>query len=158
MSDLVTGSELSLHPRWKQAVVDFLEAGFKPGDVIPHTWLAEHFGMPVLDDASALTVTQYRERQFEWLASMELFKADLLERHQIFLRSVFGEGYRWVPPGEQTGAAVKEFEQDARRAYRKAGLRLMHVRAEELTDAQRQENLDAIGRLSMLQGMHKALK
>lgn len=154
----MSDGEITLHPRWKQAVLDFMEGGFKPGDIISHAWLADHFGMPLLDDAAALTPAQYRERQFDWLASIELLKAELLERHQILLRSVYGEGYRWIPAHEQTGVAVKEFEQEARRAYRKAGARLTHLRADELTDAQRQANLDAIGRLSMLQGMHRALK
>lgn len=151
----MSDGEVTLHPRWKQAVVDFLAAGFQPGSVITHAWLAEHFGMPLLDDAATLTAAQYRERQFEWLASMELFKADLLERHQIFLRSVFGEGYRWVPPGEQTTATLKEFEADARRAYKKAGARLVNVRYEELTDDQRQENVNAIAKVSMLENMHR---
>lgn len=147
--------EVTLHPRWKQAVQDFLASGFKPGDVISHAWLAEHFGMPLIEDTSKVSAADYRERQFEWLASIELFKTQLLMDHQVFLRSVYGEGYRWVPPGEQTGAAIKEFEQDARRAYRKAGLRLANVRHEELTDEQRRENIDAIARVSMLQNMHR---
>ncbi len=149
---------VTLHPAWKQAVQDFLQAGFKPGDVISHAWLAEHFGLPMMDDAARLTAGEYRDRQFLWLAHIEAVKTELLQQHQILLRSVFGEGYRWVPPGEQTGVAVEEFEREARRAYRKAGQRLTHLRAGELTDTQRQENLDAVGRLSMLQGMHKKLR
>lgn len=149
---------VTLHPAWKQAVQDFLQAGFKQGDVVPHSWLAEHFGMPMLDDAATMTQAEYRDRQFLWLAHIEAVKTELLQRHQILLRSVYGVGYRWVPPHEQTGVAVEEFERDARRAYDKAGRRLLHVRVGELTDAQRQENLDAIGRLSMLQGMHKQLE
>lgn len=149
---------VTLHPRWKQAVEDFLAAGFQPGDVIPHAWLADHFGMPLLNDAATMTPSEYRDRQFLWLAHIEAVKAELLEQHQILLRSVYGEGYRWIPSGEQTGVAVEEFEREARRAYRKAGQRLTHVRVAELTDGQRQENLDAIGRLSMLQGMHKQLE
>lgn len=149
---------VTLYPPWKQAVRDFMEAGFRPGDLIPHSWLAEHFGLPLLDDAAMLTPAEYRNRQFEWLQHVEAVKAELLERHQVLLRSVYGQGYRWVPPHEQTGVAVEEFEREARRAYRKAGERLTHLRVAELTDAQRQENLNAIGRLSMLQGMHRSLK
>lgn len=147
--------EVTLHPRWKQAVADFLAGGFKPGDVITHEWLAAHFGMPLVDDMAKISAADYRARQFDWLATIELFKSELLMQHQIYLRSVYGEGYRWVPPGEQTGAAMKEFEQDARRAYRKAGVRLANVRYEELTDGQRQENVDAIARVSMLHSMHR---
>ncbi len=150
--------EVTLYPAWKQALLDFTQAGFAPGDVISHAWLAEHFGMPVLDDASALTVAEYQSRQFEWLENIEAMKKALLERHQICLVSVHGQGWRWVPPHEQSDTAVKHFEREARRAYRKAGARLTHIRAAELTDRQRQENMDAIGRLSMLQGMHRAIE
>jgi hypothetical protein len=154
----MSDGDITLYPAWKQAVEDFMSAGFKPGDLIPHAWLAEHFGLPMLDDAATLTLSEYRDRQFVWLAHVEAVKSELLEQHQIFLKSVFGEGYRWVPPNEQTSIAVNTFEREAKRAYRKAGMRLTHVRVAELTDAQRQENLDAIGRLSMLQGMHKQLE
>ena len=150
--------EVTLYPAWKQAVQDFLDAGFKPGDVVPHAWLAQHFGMPVLCDASTLSVAEFQERQFTWLANIEALKSELLEVHQIFLVSVFGQGWRWVPPQEQTGTAVKRFEHEARRAYKKAGRGLMHLRLEELTDGQRRENMDAIGRLSMLEGMHRAIE
>lgn len=154
----MSDQEIALYPAWRQAVQDFTEAGFVPGDVISHGWLAEHFGMPVLDDAAALTVAQYQARQFEWLENIEAMKKALLEQYQICLVSVPGHGWRWVPPQEQTDTAVKHFEREAKRVYRKAGARLMHVRVAELTDAQRQENMDAIGRLSMLQGMHRSLE
>lgn len=153
----MSDGQITLHPRWKQAVDDFLSAGFFPGDLIPHSWLAEHFGMPLLDDAATLTPAQYRDRQFEWLQNIESVKSELLEQHQILLASVYGEGYRWVPSAEQTNLAVGHFEREALQAYKKAGRRLVHVRVDELTDEQRRENMDAIGRLSLLQGMHKAL-
>lgn len=149
---------VTLYPAWKQAVQDFLGAGFKPGDVVPHAWLAQHFGMPVLSDASTLSVAEFQDRQFTWLANIEALKAELLEVHQIFLVSVFGQGWRWVPPHEQTNTAVKRFEHEAKRAYRKAGNRLMHVRMDELNDTQRRENVDAVGRLSFIEGFHRSIE
>ena len=149
---------VKLFPAWKQAVADFLAAGFAPGDVIPHAWLAAHFGMPVLNDASTLSVAEFQDRQFTWLANIEALKSELLEAHQIYLSSVHGKGWQWVPPQAQTNAAVKRFEHEAKRAYRKAGHGLMHLRVAELTDEQRRENMDAIGRLSMLEGMHRAIE
>lgn len=150
--------EVTLYPPWKQALQDFLGAGFKPGDVVPHAWLAEHFGMPLLTDASTLSVAEFQERQFTWLANIEALKSELLEVHQIFLVSVFGQGWRWVPPQEQTGTAVKRFEHEAKRAYRKAGNRLIHIRLDELNDTQRRENVDAVGRLSFIEGFHKSIE
>lgn len=38
-----------LLPEWRQAVKDFLAAGFKEGDIVPHAWLEQHFDMAPLD-------------------------------------------------------------------------------------------------------------
>jgi hypothetical protein len=149
--------ELKLHPEWKQAIKDFLEAGFKEGDVITHEWLEAHFGMDALSDDEPLMLADYQERQFTWLRNIESFRSELLEVHQIFLSSVHGEGYRIVPPYEQTGLAQEKFERDASKAYRKAANTLKNVRLVELTDAQRKENADAIAKLSMLRGMQKGI-
>jgi hypothetical protein len=148
-------AELKLHPVWRQAVQDFLEADVEPGFVVQHKWLESHFGMDKLEDDASLTVAQFRERQFEWLRNLEAFKTELLEEHQICLVSVHGEGYRVVPPAEQTGAAQEKFEREVKRSYRQAALRMKNVRIAELTESQRKENVDAIAKLSMLRGMHR---
>lgn len=145
-------SEPQKFPAWKQAAADFLTE-FKYGDLITHEWMERRFGMPSLDDSQRLTAEQFRERQFEWLANVEAFKSALLKDHQICLQSVRGEGYRWVPPHEQTGVAVKEFEQSARKVFRNAGNKLRNLRHLELTDEQRRANMDAIAKVSALSGM-----
>lgn len=150
--------DLALFPAWRQAVQDFLSE-FAYGDVVPHTWLERHFGMLSLSDSQRLTAEAFRARQFSWLASIEAFKHELLQAHNIYLQSVRGEGYRWVPPAEQTGLANKEFERDAKRAFRSVGQRLRHVRIAELTDDQRRENVDALAKVANLRGMaRKALR
>ncbi|WP_205750331.1 hypothetical protein [Diaphorobacter sp. HDW4B] len=133
---------------------DFL-AEFKYGDIVPHSWLVAHFGLPLPDDT--MSAASFQARQFEWLSSIEGFKSTLLHDHQVLLQSVRGEGYRWVPPPEQTQAATKEFERDARKAFRTAGNRLKNIRHLELTEDQRRTNVDALARLSQLRGTTRAL-
>lgn len=148
-------NQTSLLPEWRQAVQDFLAAGFKEGDIVSHAWLEEHFGMQKLDEDKPLLPADWSARQFEWLRNIEAFRAELLEEHQVFLSSVYGEGYRLVPPREQTALAQEKFERDAKRSYRKAANTLKHVRFDQLTESERKENLDAIARIAMLRGMHK---
>lgn len=150
-------SEITLFPRWKQAVADFL-AGHKYGDLVSHDWLAEHFGITSLE-GQRLTEAQFKRRQFDLLANVEQFKHELLTKHQIYLQPVRGSGYRWAAPAEQTALATKEFERDAGKAFRAVGQRLRNVRLHELTDDQRRENSDAVAKVSQLRGMaRKALK
>lgn len=147
-------SEVTALPIWKQAVRDFLQE-FAYGDLVPLDWLEGRFGLPSLSDSQRMTPEQYRERQFEWLGNIEAFKDCLLKEHQACLQSVRGRGYRWVPPSEQTGFAVREFERDARRVFRQTGNKLRNLRHTELTDEQRRANMDATAKLSALAGMTK---
>lgn len=148
MSDQV----LRLFPAWKQAIEDFLME-FKYGDLVPHEWLEDRFGMPSLSLVGAMTAEEYRDRQWQWVGSMEAFRSELLRDHQVCLQSVRGKGYRWVPPHEQTSFAAKEFEKEAVKLFRQTGQRLRNVRLAELTEDQRRENLDAGAKLVALRGM-----
>lgn len=143
--------DFKLSPAWKQATLDFLNT-FKYGDLVPHDWLVEHFGLPPIEDSAKLTVSEFKRRQFDLLSNIEAFKHELLTKHQVCLQPVRGDGYRWVTPGEQTAIAMKEFTHDAKKAFRSAGQRLRHVRIGELTDDQRRENVDAMAKLSHIRG------
>lgn len=150
--------DMALFPAWKQAVKDFLSM-FKYGDLVPHDWLEAHFGMLTIEDGERLTANAFRARQFAWLAAIEAFKHELLTAHQVCLESVRGEGFRWVPPQEQTGMATVGFERDARKTFRAVGQRLKNIRLGELNDGQRRENIDAVAKISQLRGMtRKALR
>lgn len=145
----------TLLPEWRQAVKDFLAAGFKEGDIVPHAWLEQHFDMAPLDADRPILPADWSARQFTWLRNIEAFRSELLEQHQIFLSNIIGQGYRLVPPREQTSVAQDKFERDAKKSYRRAATVLKHVRIADLTDAERRENLDAITKIAMLRGMHK---
>src|SRR3546814_12009975 len=108
--------------------------------------------MPGLAESQRLTADQFRERQFTWLGNLEAFKAELLKEHQVLLESVRGKGYRWIPPPEQTGVAVRDFERDARRVFRTTGPKLRTLRHPELTDDQRRAHSDAPPKLAAMAG------
>ncbi|NYT81446.1 hypothetical protein H0A70_08080 [Alcaligenaceae bacterium] len=151
-------SEVTILPSWKQAAQDFMRE-FKYGDIVSLSWLEARFDIPSAADSQRLTAGEFRARQFIWLGNIEAFKDFLLKEHQVCLQSVRGEGYRWVPPAEQTGVAVAEFEQGARRVFRSAGNKLRNLRHTELTDDQRRANMDATAKLAALAGMaRKALR
>lgn len=150
--------DVTLFPVWRQAVKDFL-AAFKYGDLVTHDWLEGRFGMPTLIESKTMTPANFRARQFQWLANVEAFKSELLHEHQVCLQSVHGQGYRWLPPAEQTSFATKEFEKEIGRAFRSTGRRVKNIRLHELTDDQRRANVDATAKLAALRGMsRKALR
>lgn len=151
--------DVQLYPVWRQAVKDFIAAEVAPGYVLPHEWIEAHFDMEPLQDGTEYTAAQFRQRQFEWLRNFEAFRSELLEEHQICLISEYGQGYRVVPPGEQTNVALRKFEQEIKRSFRVAALRTKHVQLDALTAEERKENVDGIAKLSALAGMsRKALR
>lgn len=149
-------SDTTLLPEWRQAVADFLAAGFSDGDVLQRDWLEQHFGM--IPAKPSMKMEDFQSRQLLFLDRMDSFRRELLEKHQIYLQSVYGSGYRIVPPAEQTRVTRERFEREMKKELRRAALGLRNVQINRLTDAQRQENSDAIAKLSMLRGMRKALR
>lgn len=154
----MSDAELQRFPAWRQAVQDFL-AEFKPGDLVPHAWLEDHFGMPSMTDSAKMTAKDFTTRQFEWLGSIEAFKSELLSDHSVLLWAVRGEGYRWVPAHEQTKIAMNTLAKEARKVFYSAGQRLQHLRLDALNDDQRREHTDSVAKLASLRTMtRKTLK
>lgn len=149
-------SDATLLPEWKQAVVDFLAVGFADGDVVQREWLEGHFGMGTAK--ASMKLVDFQARQLVWLENIEAFRRELLEKHQIYLQNVYGSGYRIIPPSEQTRITRERFEREIKKEFRRAALGLKNVQLHRLTDAERQENMDAIAKLSMLRGMRKGLR
>lgn len=150
MSDEINDDDLTLYPEWKQALKEFIAAGFAPGETVPHEWFIERFGLASLPEK--VTVKEYQDRQFKLLQSMDSLRTALLEQHCIALENVTGVGYRIVPPAEQTGAAMAKLKRDMRLSMRKAANTLQYTKTAALTDEQRRERSDAIAKLQMLRG------
>lgn len=93
--------------------------------------------------------------QFAYLQGVEGVREYLLENHKVAIANVRGDGYRVVPPAEQTSYAMRTGTDAIRRELLRVRSLLEHVRTEELSDAQRKENLDAAARVAVLRQMHR---
>lgn len=141
-------SSVSIYPAWRQAVKEFLALSPQPGFIIKKAWLIDQFGLN-----EGETKEQYQKFQLDYLQDIDLFKRELLEIHQIALASVHGEGYRVLAPSEQTGHAMKQGLKRVRSNLRNMGSMLANVDFSRLTADERQQNSDAIARVSMIAGM-----
>ena len=52
---------MMLFPQWKQAVQNFIDEGFKPGDVVTKEWLYENFGLEI--PTPETTTQKYQQTQ-----------------------------------------------------------------------------------------------
>lgn len=138
--------ELTREPAWRDAVEEFMSAGFQPGEIILHEWFYQQFGICKPEDCSDYK-TAIRAR-LEYVAAIEGLKRELLEEYQVAIKAARGKGYEIVPPEEQTEWAEDNLKQDLRKAVATSRNRLVNIRLDELTDEQRKANLDAQARLS----------
>ena len=141
-------------PIWKQAVQDFHDLGFKPGDTLTREWLMAHFE---LDEPT--TIEEYRRFELRFLSHFEAFRQSLLEDHCTDLRNIWGTGsYLVTPPAEQTRAAMEDCHSSLSRALHKAGKRVRYINHDALNDAQRSANADAIAKLANLKAQTQPKK
>jgi hypothetical protein len=131
---------------WQNALAAFDSADFYPGDIIPMAWFYEHFR--VKEPSSRGTIAEFQEEQFRFLGEMDRFQKALAEDYDLALQNVRGEGYRIVPPAEQTEWAMDRAQREFGKALSRAHMRLTHIRLNELTDEQRRQNADAQAKLA----------
>ena len=132
--------ETTRYPEYVQAVEDFLSAHPVEGELITHEWLDEHLELEPQKPGYALRK----------LSRVQGFKKELLTKHHIDLKNILGQGYYVVPAREQTEIAMRDTREKYARAAREGLSRCVHIRTEELTDAQVEANKRAIDLLTGL--------
>lgn len=152
MGETIRG-DVKLDPPWRQAAEDAAVFGY--GDVISFDWLYEHFDIRMPKHGSA---EDFKRVNFRFLAAMDGFRAFLLERDNKALANIQGEGYRVVPPGEQTDFAMGQFRKAVRREMRKAAAHLVYIRHDMLTDEESRKNSDARGKLAAFRALTRKQK
>jgi len=145
---------LELYPSWRQALVNFRDAGFAFGDILPHTWLYEQFECTALLDPK-ITWEQAQKLQLKLLGQFTPFREALLDEDQIDLQSKPGVGYELVPPADQSRRAVKDTLKDIQKTMRKGVARATNVNTALLTSEQRREHAENLARLGMLRQLLK---
>lgn len=154
MTDELDDPNVELYPSWRQALVNFREAGYAFGDILPKSWLYEQFECAGLNDPK-ITWEQAQKLQLRLLSQFTPFREALLDQDQIDLQSVPGVGYELVPPADQSRRAVKDTLHDVQKAVRKGVARATNVNTALLTAEQRREHADNLARLGMLRRMLK---
>lgn len=144
-------SPTTAYPPWKEALRLFLAEPFRPGDIIPHRWFWNAFGLE--EPKPDWRYDRGEKARLDYVAQLDPLRKALLMDHRIDLRSEPGEGYLWVEPGEQTSKAVTDGRKELNKAFRRYGSRLLHVQSEMLTDAQKLENAQELARLAMQTSM-----
>lgn len=140
-------------------------ADFTDGDVLSHEWLhtaldivsPDFRGVELIEAyrRSAYIADLIRKHQFNYMAQIEELREELLEEHNVALKNVRGEGYRLIPPKEQTNLAMDTLKRDVNLSVKKCQKLLVNIRVEQLDSVALKENTDAVAKLSFFNRLSK---
>lgn len=142
---------VKLFPSSLQAAQDVL-ANYSYGDVIPMAWLHENFDCHPPETGS---MRDFQKYHLQFFSLFEQFRAELLENHSMALVNVRGEGYRILPPKDQTSYALERLKNRMMAEGRKTKNILVNIRHDLLTNDQRKENSDALAKLAAIKAFSK---
>lgn len=147
---LLENEEVTLYPSWKQALYDLEKNNISPGQIIEKKWLEKRFGI-----TQPMTIADAEKNRLLFRTFIWHLRTDILRKHRLMLRSVDGVGYRVVEVEDQTRTAMRDRGETIKREVAKLMDEISFVRIEELDDAGRKANRDAIANVASLQGMVK---
>lgn len=126
----------------------FFAEGFQPGALLTRAWLQDALGVP--DPKTMNSLEAFQRWQFTYMTRLSEFQKVLLLTHRIALANVFGKGYRFVLPNEQSGWAVHEAGRELRKALSKGVARASHINVDALTPAERASQSADLNRIRAL--------
>jgi hypothetical protein len=135
---------------WSTALFEFLQAGFKPGEIIPQQWFLDHFN---IETPGACSRKEWLKYELNILSYFMPFREKLLKEHFVDLQPCGGSNFTIVPPVEQTSVAMTVLATNYKRIHKRGTNRLRFVNTEGFTQQQLQENADALAKVSQLKAM-----
>ena len=124
-----------------------LAAIYGEGNLIPHDWLKEQFGLKKLELSDFETVDDFVEalnrQQFAYMQVVDSVRWELLKQEKMYMRSVRGEGYEIVRPNDQVQYGYDSFIEDIKKAIREANMIMSNVLQVDLSQQAKDNDLRA---------------
>lgn len=140
--------KLELYPRWRQVVDEILkDTSITYGSLLSHEWLDRKLELVAPTSGGRQEFRRFELRRLEMIARL---REELLEQHRMLLDSVPTKGYRVVLPSEQTKVVKTKLREELGRNFRKAYCGYAFCATENLTPAEREENVTEMCRLGQM--------
>ena len=136
-------------------------ASFDEGQLIPHKWLKEKFGLPKLafedyDKDVDAYIEAIQLQQFTYMAMVDKLREDLLKNKQCCLRNVWGNGYVIVPSNEQASYGYDQMISDIKKALKQGSDIINNVRP--LPMEEQSKYYDTLAKLAKVRDVFANLK
>jgi len=148
-------------PEWI-ALIERVVGEFEIGQLIPHEWLRQMFGIKELnmkgypDTRSFILAVQ--DQQFEFLGLFEHLRRDVLKNHDFLLVNIRGQGYRIVHPKDQTEYAYTSMINGIKKEFKEASDIMTHVRTNLIDQDQKAKDRQLFSKMGSLKQLFSAYK
>lgn len=143
-------------------LMDKLVANYKPGELIPHENLKNLFLIkePVFKDFDSQEefLEAVKLLQFEYMTMIDKLRWDILENYKLYLRSIKGDGYSFLPANEQTDFAKKQTMESIRKEMASGVMIMKNLRFEDINPDERRKNADELAKLGQLHQILKSIR
>ncbi len=135
-----------------EAIAERFAAEYSYGETITRAVILDAFGVDMPD---MMRSTEWQKKQLEILQVVADLKTAMLKDHQIALQTIPGKGWELVNPSHQTTFAMRGLKDSVKGSVRKTSSFLTHIRADELTANEIQENAEAVAKLAAFRAIAK---
>lgn len=115
------------------ALIEEILTNYADGSLISHEWLRKRSGIetPIISDYADTRefLEVYQANQFAYMQIVDAIRWELLEKENMYLKNVRGDGYEILNAKDQTQFGYDRFNDGLRKLIKETNLIMNNVRA-----------------------------
>lgn len=133
---------------------------FSDGTLIPHQWLKEKLGLKKLTldefESPEEFIKGHEIQQFAYMSFIDNIRWQLLEKENIYLRNIRGDGYVILNPKDQTKFGYDRFINEMKKLTKECDMIMNRVK--NVPEEQRSKDNDMRAKFNIMRTMLSTIK
>lgn len=137
-----------------------IASNYSDGALIPHQWLKDKLGLKKLDlndfESPEEFIKGHEVQQFAYMSFIDNIRWQLLEKENIYLRNIRGDGYVILNPKDQTKFGYDRFINEMKKLTKECDMIMNRVK--NVPEEQRSKDNDMRAKFSIMRTMLSTIK
>lgn len=133
---------------------------YSDGALIPHQWLKDKLGLKRLDlndfESPEELIKGHEVQQFAYMSFIDNIRWQLLEKENIYLRNIRGDGYVILNPKDQTKFGYDRFINEMKKLTKECDMIMNRVK--NVPEEQRSKDNDMRAKFNIMRTMLSTIK
>lgn len=142
------------------ALLAEIASNYSDGALIPHQWLKDKLGLKKLDlndfESPEEFIKGHEVQQFAYMSFIDNIRWQLLEKENIYLRNIRGDGYVILNPKDQTKFGYDRFINEMKKLTKECDMIMNRVK--NVPEEQRSKDNDMRAKFSIMRTMLSTIK